>query len=126
MGYALKYCLYLWYALAAGSALAAGLLFREVHEEACYLDHAGIVAHYDEAAGADDRADALCRLKIERQIEVHEEQGYTPEEVKGFLAAGGMEFVRVFDADTGGAPTDTSEKVIFIAREKGKVRENHE
>ena len=54
------------------------------------------------------------------------EQGYTPEEVKGFLAAGGMEFVRVFDADTGGAPTDTSEKVIFIAREKGKVRENHE
>ena len=64
--------------------------------------------------------------RFERQIEVHEEQGYTPEEVKGFLAAGGMEFVRVFDADTGGAPTDTSEKVIFIAREKGKVRENHE
>ena len=62
----------------------------------------------------------------ERQIEVHEEQGYTLEEVRNFLAAGGMEFVRVFDADTGGAPTDTSEKVIFIAREKGKVRENHE
>ena len=57
---------------------------------------------------------------FERQIEVHEEQGYSLEEVKGFLAAGGMEFVRVFDADTGDEPTDTSEKVFFIAREKGK------
>ena len=62
----------------------------------------------------------------ERQIEVHEEQGYTPEEVRGFLAAGGMEFVRVFDADTGGEPTDTSEKVFFIARERGKMREKNE
>ena len=61
---------------------------------------------------------------FERQIEVHEEQGYTTEEVMGFLAAGGMEFVRVFDADTGGEPTDTSEKIFFVARERGKVREN--
>ena len=57
---------------------------------------------------------------FERQIEVHEEQGYSLEEVKGFLEAGGMQFVRVFDADTGDEPTDTSEKVFFIAREKGK------
>ena len=56
----------------------------------------------------------------ERQIEVHEEQGYTLEEVRNFLAAGGMEFVRVFDAVTGGEPTENSEKVFFIAREKGK------
>ena len=61
---------------------------------------------------------------FERQIEVHEEQGYSTEEVMGFLAAGGMEFVRVFDADTGGEPTDTSEKIFFVARERGKVREN--
>ena len=61
---------------------------------------------------------------FERQIEVHEEQGYTTEEVMGFLAAGGMECVRVFDADTGGEPTDTSEKIFFVARERGKVREN--
>ena len=61
---------------------------------------------------------------FERKIEVHEEQGYTTEEVMGFLEAGGMEFVRVFDADTGGEPTDTSEKIFFVARERGKVREN--
>lgn len=59
---------------------------------------------------------------FERQVEVHEEQGYALEDVKGFLEAGGMEFVRVFDADTGGEPEDTSEKVFFIAREKGKQR----
>lgn len=59
---------------------------------------------------------------FERQVEVHEEQGYALEDVKGFLEAGGMEFVRVFDADTGGEPQDTSEKVFFIAREKGKQR----
>ena len=57
---------------------------------------------------------------FERQVEVHEEQGYALEDVKGFLETGGMEFVRVFDADTGGEPQDTSEKVFFIAREKGK------
>lgn len=80
--------------------------------------------YFDEETGRNEydltlfigREDGL----FERQVEVHEEQGYTLEEVKGFLAAGGMEFVRVFDADTGEEPTDTSEKVFFIAREKGK------
>lgn len=62
----------------------------------------------------------------ERQTEVHEEQGYTLEEVRGFLTAGGMEFVRVFDADTGKEPVDTSEKVFFVARERGKLRNDHE
>lgn len=59
---------------------------------------------------------------FERQVEVHEEQGYALEDVKHFLEAGGMEYVRVFDADTGGEPEDTTEKVFFIAREKGKQR----
>ena len=60
---------------------------------------------------------------FERRVEVHEEQGYTVEAVEGFLTAGGMELVRVFDADTGTEPTDTSEKIFFVAREKGKMRE---
>lgn len=59
---------------------------------------------------------------FERYVEVHEEQGYTPQEIKSFLAAGGMEFVRMFDADTESAPTDTSEKIFFVAREKDKQR----
>lgn len=79
---------------------------------------------FDEATGRNEydltlfikRADGL----YERQIEVHEEQGYTLKEVRDFLAAGGMEFVRAFDADTGGEPTDRSVRVFFIGREKGK------
>lgn len=57
---------------------------------------------------------------FERQTELHEEQGYSHEEVCGFLKAGGMELVRVFDAQTGRAPTATSEKVFYIAKEHGK------
>lgn len=60
---------------------------------------------------------------FERCVEVHEEQGYEPQEVIGFLAAGGMEFVRMFDADTGEAPGETTEKIFFVAREKGKRME---
>lgn len=64
-----------------------------------------------------EREDGL----FERHVEVHEEQGYTPQEVVRFLTEGGMEFVRMFDGETGGAPCETSEKIFFVAREKGKV-----
>ncbi len=56
----------------------------------------------------------------ERFLEVHEEQGYSLQEAAGFLSAGGMEFVRAYDADTGGEPEETSGRVVFVAREKGK------
>lgn len=81
---------------------------------------------FDEATGRNEYDLTLFIRQdndlYERQTEVHEEQGYTLEEVRGFLTAGGMEFVRVFDADTGKEPVDTSEKVFFVAREKGKLR----
>ena len=70
MGYALKYCLDLGYALAAGGAFTAGFLLGEVHEEARDLDHAGIVTHDDKTAGADNGADLFGRFKVERQVEV--------------------------------------------------------
>lgn len=85
---------------------------------------------FDEATGRNEYDLTLFIRQenglYERQIEVHEEQGYTLEEIKGFLASGGMEFVRVFDADTGGEPVETSEKVFFVARERGKLRNDHE
>jgi SAM-dependent methyltransferase len=56
----------------------------------------------------------------ERRTEVHEEQGYTIGQVKGFLEAAGMEFVRVYDADTGEEPGEQTERLFFIAREHGK------
>lgn len=56
-----------------------------------------------------------------RVTELHEEQGYSHEEVCEFLKAGGMELVRVFDAQTGQPPAATTEKVFYIAREHGKA-----
>ncbi|MDD6038178.1 MAG: class I SAM-dependent methyltransferase [bacterium] len=59
---------------------------------------------------------------FERQIEVHEEQGYSVDKVKEMIGQGGMQFVDCFDADTLEAPTDISERIFFIAREVGKRR----
>ena len=70
MGDTLEYSLYLGDALTAGGALAAGLLLCEVHEEAGYLDHAGVVAHNDETARADNCANLLGGIKIKGQVEV--------------------------------------------------------
>lgn len=57
---------------------------------------------------------------FERVSEVHEEQGYTSEQVREFIACSGMEYVRSFDAEDGGEPSSTSEKVFYIVREHGK------
>ena len=58
---------------------------------------------------------------FERVSEVHEEQGYTPEQILEFIAHSGMEYVRSFDAEDGGAPHATSEKVFYVVREHGKT-----
>ena len=42
---------------AAGGALAAGLVDGEVEEELGHVDHAGVLVHDDEAAGAHHGAD---------------------------------------------------------------------
>ncbi|MEE1313701.1 MAG: class I SAM-dependent methyltransferase [Lachnospiraceae bacterium] len=54
-------------------------------------------------------------------IETHYQKAYTIEEVKKAIALSGMEFVAVYDAFTKKSPKEDSERVYFIAREKGKV-----
>ena len=56
-----------------------------------------------------------------RVSEVHEEQGYALEQILEFIARSGMEYVRAFDAETGGEPHETSEKVFYVVREHGKA-----
>ena len=51
---------------AAGRALAAGLVLREVEEEAGHVDHAGVLVHDDHAAGAHDGAELLQRSRSRR------------------------------------------------------------
>ena len=55
---------------AAGRALAAALLLDEVEEEARHVDHAGVLVHDDEAAGAHDGAELGQRLEVDRRVEV--------------------------------------------------------
>lgn len=58
----------------------------------------------------------------ERVEEFHEQQGYEINDVKACADLAGMEFVTVFDATTLDKPTDQSERLFYIFREKGKVK----
>ncbi len=60
---------------------------------------------------------------FERFFEMHEEQGYFHEQILDFIRQSGMEYVTCFDAADGGAIKETSEKVFYIARERGKITE---
>ncbi len=52
--------------------------------------------------------------------ETHYQRGYTPQQMKDFLAKAGLEFVSMADSDTGGDVTPESERIYMIARECGK------
>lgn len=52
--------------------------------------------------------------------ETHYQRGYTPQQMKDFLAKAGLEFVMMADSDTGKEVTPESERIYMIARECGK------
>jgi hypothetical protein len=54
----------------AGSALAAALLLCELQEEAGHVDHAAVLVHDNEAAGAHDGAQLLYGLVVNGHVEV--------------------------------------------------------
>ena len=56
----------------------------------------------------------------ERFEEEHYERGYTVDEIKEVIDKSGLEFVAVFDELTLVPPKNDSERIFFIAREKGK------
>ncbi len=61
-----------------------------------------------------------------KYIEEHKQKGYTIKEIKDCLEEAGMEFLEAMDADTFAEPTEISERIYCIAKEKavkGKVRE---
>lgn len=58
-----------------------------------------------------------------REQELHDQRGYAIDTVLQILDHAGMEFVRALDADTMQKPTDTSERIYIVAREKGKICE---
>ncbi|MDF2589361.1 MAG: Methyltransferase type 12 [Anaerocolumna sp.] len=54
---------------------------------------------------------------FERFKEIHYQKAYSFDVVKQLLKEAGMEFIAVYDAFTHNPPTNTSERVYFIARE---------
>lgn len=53
-----------------------------------------------------------------RFTETHYQRGYTLEQMKGFLEAAGLLFVKALDADTHGAVCAESERIYVIAKNK--------
>lgn len=54
--------------------------------------------------------------------ETHFQKAFDPEDVKKRILEAGMEFVAVYDAFTREAPKQDSERLYFIARERGKTK----
>lgn len=55
---------------------------------------------------------------FKRFRETHYQKAYSIDTVKGLLEKAGLEFLAVYDAFTHNPPTQTSERVYFIAKEK--------
>ena len=55
-----------------------------------------------------------------RFVEYHYQRGYTLDEMKSFIEKAGLVFAKAYDADGFGNPTDSSERIFVVAREKGK------
>ncbi len=55
---------------------------------------------------------------FERFVETHYQKAYSIEKVKELIVKAGLEFIAVYDAFTHNEPSETSERVYFIAREK--------
>lgn len=56
----------------------------------------------------------------DRYEEYHYERGYTVEKIKELLEKAGLIIEGIFDDNTFYTPTETSERIYFVARENGK------
>lgn len=52
--------------------------------------------------------------------ETHFQKAYELETIKGLIEQSGLEYITAYDAFTNDAPSDVSERIYVVAREKGK------
>ena len=57
-----------------------------------------------------------------KENELHRQKGYTVDEVKEALTEAGLELLLLCDEDTRSVVTDTTERLLFVARESGKKK----
>lgn len=78
---------------------------------------------YDEETGVNEYDITFFKKEgdlFRRFTETHLQRGYTLDEMKQCIALSGLEFLEAVDADTYGEVSKASERIIVIAREKGK------
>lgn len=104
--------------------LLAENTFAETREEGSfiwenYYDDEEEINEYDLTLYIKDEEERFLRFQ-----EVHYQKCYDLPTIKTLLAEAGMEFVGAFDAYTKNPPSDESEKILIIAKEKGKQKIN--
>ena len=72
----------------------------------------------------DTEEEAPQDMPYYRYQETHYQKCYSPEEIRRLLEEAGMEFVAAYDCYSDQPVRPDSEKITFIAREKGKEKKN--
>lgn len=102
--------------------LLADNTFAETRDNSCFIWE----NYYDEEEKVNEYALTLFiedkeGRKYDRYEEYHYQRAYEIEEMIQMIKESGLEFLKVYDAFTREAPKEDSERVYFIAREKGKA-----
>ena len=121
----------------ACETLLADHTFAESREDCSfiwenYYDPVSMLNEYDltlflrKDAGTPGRADDRSREELpdgslyQRYTETHLERAYPLEKVKELLERAGMEYITAFDGYSSEPCTDRSERMLILARERGK------
>lgn len=84
--------------------------------------------YYEEESGVNEYELTLFiegeDSRYDRYQEIHLQRAYTLEKMRELLERAGMEYLTAYDAYTGKRPHSESERLLVIARECGKDREN--
>lgn len=81
-----------------------------------YFDEETHINEYEIAFFVAEGEDDLFR----RFMEQHVQRGYDMDEIKECIEKAGLIFEKAIDSDTGGEVTDSTERVLVVARECGK------
>jgi len=61
-----------------------------------------------------------------RHVEVHHQKAYEVKDVINLISESGLEFLEAYDFGTRNKPTDTSERICFVTREKYQEGKSYE
>ena len=93
-------------------------VFLPVEPEPLYAEDCGGM-HEIRRRGTEDESEPLY-VKWE---EIHEQRGWTPEEIRRAAEAAGMRVEKFLDADSGREPEEESTRVFCVLREQGKTNQ---